>query len=183
MRLLAAITAVALCACLPNPQSVKERREGFDRDSLRGKLILDQLPSDARKVGAVFGNRIELAAVRTDPPNPKRGDKVQVTFFWTAKKPVNEDYMVFVHGDAIGGNARRIHGDHWPAKGKYPTDVWRSGEYVVDTFQMDISADYGAPKLGVYTGLYKGNYRVPRTDKGAVYGDNENRTRPLEIAF
>ena len=181
----AGLVALLLSAtgCLPNPQSVKERRESFDRDALKGSLLFDAPPSNMRKVESVFDDRIQLMGYTLDPAEPKKGDTVVVTFFWTALKPINEDYMVFVHGDAIGGNARRLHGDHYPAKGKYPTDVWRVGDIVADPFEVKISSDYGAPRLGINTGMYKGNYRVPRTSKGLVYGDGENRTRPVEIVF
>lgn len=175
--------AILLAGCLPNPQSVAERREHFSRGGLKGSLILSSLPSDAKSVGAVFGDRIKLEGYRLDPVSPKRGDKVSVTFYWGVLKPVNEDYQVFVHGDAKGGNARRLHGDHFPAKGKYPTDVWQPGEIVVDEFQMKVSKDYGAPKLGIYTGLYKGNYRLPLTSKGSASSDNSNRSQPVEITF
>ena len=175
--------AFLLSACLPNPQSVAERRESFSRSGLKGSLILSSLPADAKAVGAVFGNRIKLEGYRLNPRTPKRGDRVSVTLFWGALKPVNEDYQVFVHGDAKGGNARRLHGDHFPAKGKYPTDVWRPGEIIVDEFSMKVSKDYGAPKLGIYTGLYKGNYRLPLTSKGNAPSDTANRSQPVEITF
>jgi len=169
--------------CLPNPQSVKERRENYPRTDLRGSMILNALPPDATAVGAVFGDRIKLEGYRIVPTVPKRGDSVKVTWYWRAQKPINEDYQVFVHGDAVGGNARRLHGDHFPAKGKYPTDVWMENEIVVDEFTMKISSDYGAGKLAIYTGLYKGNYRVPLTSKGAVPSDKDNRTRAIELTF
>ena len=170
-------------ACLPNPQSVKERRDDFPRDALRGEQLLDAPPPGMKPVGAVFGDRITLMGYETIPEAPKRGDNVDVRLYWSVSKPVTEDYMIFVHGDAIGGNARRIHGDHWPAEGKYPTDVWREGEVVVDRFKVRIDDDYGAPRLGIFVGLYKENYRVPMTSKGSGEGDNENRIRPIEIVF
>lgn len=178
-----ALSVLVASACLPNPQSVKERRESFDRDGLLGDLLFTEPPPQMKPVGAVFGERIQLAGYSLDPAEPKRGDTVEVTLYWSATKPISEDYMVFVHGDAISGNARRIHGDHWPADGKYPTDVWRPGEFVADRFKIRISGDYGAPKLGINVGLYKGNYRVPRTATGSAFGDNENRSRPVEITF
>ncbi|MBI3178330.1 MAG: hypothetical protein HYZ27_01635 [Deltaproteobacteria bacterium] len=160
---------------------MNERRESFDRRALIGSVILDRLPVNATAVNAVFGERIELTGVSTDPPKPKRGDSVDVTFYWSAQKPVDEDFMVFMHGDAIDGQARRIHGDHFPAKGKYGTDLWRPGEIIADTFTISIDGDYGPRQLGLFTGLYKGDYRVPLTNKGNAASDAENRSRPLVI--
>ena len=176
--------ALGSAACLPNPQSVKERRESFDRGSLEGDYILSAPPAGMTEIGAVFGDRIKLVGYTLDPAQPKRGDTVDITLYWTALKPVPEDYQVFVHGDAInGGNARRIHGDHFPAKGKYPTDVWREGELVVDTFSMSIPSAYEPERLGVYTGMYLGDYRVPLTSRGASASDAENRSRAVEMVF
>lgn len=174
---------LALGGCLPNPQSVKERREQFPRDDLIGSLILDSVPSDAEPVKAVFGNRIELLAYRLDPPTPRPGDRVAVTFYWSATGIVDEDYQVFVHGDAIGGQAGRIHGDHFPGDEKYPTDVWQKGEVIVDRFKIFIPPGYGPKKLGLHTGLYKGNYRVPLTDKGVKPGASDNRSLAVTMTF
>ncbi len=183
MRYAVAIIAFAITACLPNPQSVKEQRENFDRDSLKGTLILDSTPSDMVPVGAEFGKRAKLVGYKLDPKQPSGGDKVQVTFYWTAIAPMAEDYEIFIHGDAIGGNAPRIHGDHYPAGGKYPTAVWREGEIVVDEFSIRIPISYGPKQLGIYAGMYLGNYRVPLTNRGSAESDNENRSKAVTITF
>jgi len=184
VRALASILAVGLfVGCLPNPQSVKERREEFDRDDLQGDLLLNQPPNGMIDVGAVFGDRIKLLGYTLDPVQPKRGDNVEVRLYWTALTPISEDYQVFVHGDSIGGYARRLHGDHFPAKGKYPTDVWRENDVVVDPFDVNVPGDYGPKQLGINLGLYKGNYRVPLTSPGKGGSDNENRSRPITLTF
>ncbi len=170
-------------ACLPNPQSVAERRAEFPRASLMGSLVLTAPPPGMVEVGAVFGDRIKLVGYTLDPEQPKRGDSVKVTFYWSALRPIAEDFQVFVHGDAAGANARRIHGDHYPAKGDYPTDVWREGEIVADPFTIRISGDYAPERFGLYTGLYMGDYRLPLSDRGKAPADNENRSRAVEIVL
>lgn len=177
------VIALLAIGCLPNPQSVKERRESFDRASLQGELLLSQPPADMIDVGAEFGHRLKLLGYTIDPKIPKRGDRVRVKMFWTALKPVNEDYQVFVHGDAIGGYARRLHADHFPAEGNYPTDVWRTNEVVVDPFEVKLPKDYGPKQIGINLGLYKDSYRVPLTNKGKASADNENRSQPITITF
>ncbi len=184
MRRLSGFAALLLCAsCLPNPQSVAERRESFDRDDLQGELLLKKAPDNMQPIGALFGGRIKLVGASTDPAQPKPGDRVTVTFYWSATDVVAEDYQVFVHGDAIGGNSGRIHGDHYPAEGRYPTDVWRPGEIIADPFKMWIPPGYGPKKLGIYTGLYKEKYRVPLSDKGQRPSGSDNRSLALELNF
>lgn len=176
------VSSLVSFACLPNPQSVKERRESFDRDALRGKLILESPPATMVRVEAEFGI-IKLLGYTLEPVTPKRGDKVEVRFYWSTSAPVDEDYQVFVHGDAIGGGARRIHGDHFPAEGAYPTDVWRPGEIIVDPFVVRIPSEYGPTQVGLNAGLYKENYRVPLTNRGLAPSDKENRSQAVTMTF
>jgi hypothetical protein len=175
--------AILLSACLPNPQSVKEHRESFDRSDLLGTMILESPPAQMKPVGAVFGGRLKLLGYTLDPEQPRPGDRISVTYFWTALKTVDEDYEVFVHGDAITGKSSRLHGDHFPADGDYPTDVWQVGEIVVDPFKIWVPPGYGPKQLGLFTGLYKDKYRVPLTDRGLAHGTGDNRSRAVEIVF
>lgn len=168
-------------ACMPNPQSVKERRAEFDRSGLEGRYIVKELPSDLVRVGAVFEDSIELVGYTIDPPRPKRGDNVQVTYYWTAHRETARDFKVFIHGDAIEGSYRRLHGDHWPADGKYPTGVWRTGEYVKDPFRLKIPGSYGPDRLGLYSGLYRGDDRLDLTQKGRKPGTADDRSLAVEI--
>lgn len=177
------LLTLGMAACLPNPQSVKERREQFPRDDLMGDIILTAAPAEMKPVGAVFGKSIELLGYQVSPEHPSGGDRVTVTFYWGAVGPIEEEYEVFVHGDALEGQAPRIHGDHFPAKGKYPSDVWQEGEVVVDEFTLWIPVGYGAKRLGLYTGMYKENYRVPLTDKGQRPGASDNRSLAVELTF
>ena len=177
------VGAAALAACLPNPQSVKERRLGFDRSELKGRLILESPPADMHRVDAVFGDSLRLLGYTLNPAQPARGSRVEVTYYWSALRPIAEDYMVFIHGDAIGGRASRLHADHYPAKGDYPTDVWQVGEVVVDRFTVGIPPGYGGSAVGLHSGLYKGNYRVPLTDAGRAPGGRDNRSMAVRIQF
>src|SRR5688572_14300402 len=98
-----------LAGCLPNPQSVKERRETFNRKPLKSDgLILDSSPADMIAVGAEFGKKVKLVGYTMEPSSPSPGDRVAIKFYWTAIAPIAEDYEIFIHGDAIGGNASRI---------------------------------------------------------------------------
>lgn len=177
------IALVVASGCLPEVQSVKERRESFDRAALRGSVIVDEVPPGAKPVGAVFGERAELLAYELDPPQPKPGGRVRITFFWSSRRPMAEEYQVFIHGDAVGEKQSRIHGDHFPARGRYPTDVWQEGEVVKDEFSIYIPPGYGARHLGIFTGLYKGNYRVPLTEPGSRPRTGDNRSRAVDIFF
>lgn len=181
VRVVMCAAVVAAAACLPNPQSVKERRAEFDRSGLQGAYIVSELPDDLERVGAVFDDTFELVGYTLDPPRPKRGDTVTVTYYWRALEPSARDFQVFIHGDAINGEYRRLHGDHWPADGKYPTGVWREDEYVKDPFRVAIPSSYGPDRLGLYSGLYRGDDRLRLTERGRKQGTSDNRSLAVEI--
>ena len=197
-----------MSSCLPNVQSVEEKRQQFDRSSLNGRVLLDTPPSDMKPIEAVFGRQTELLGytMRVVGPEPKSGllglfqwlfsstkidasakprpgSRVQIDFYWKAQTTMAEDYKVFVHGDAVGQKQARIHGDHYPADGKYPTDVWRVGDIIMDTFFISIPPGYGARQLGIYTGLYKGDHRVALTSSGRRPRTSDNRSRAVDIFF
>ncbi|MEM1025730.1 MAG: hypothetical protein AAGD10_05015 [Myxococcota bacterium] len=177
------IVALLSVGCLPNPQSVKERREGFDRSGLNESFILSELPQDVAPVGTIFEGAIELVGTRIDPPEPRPGQAIRVEYFWRVLRPFARDMKVFIHGDALEGDARRIHGDHWPAEGRYPTGVWQAGEIIRDPFTLRVPSDYGPPKLGLYSGLYRGKDRLDITEKGRVNASADDRALAVEIRF
>jgi len=167
--------------CMPNPKSVRERRTDFDRSGLKGRYIVEELPKNLVPVGAVFDDAFELVGYTMRPERPKRGDEVDITYYWTARRESARDFKVFIHGDAIEGSYRRLHGDHWPADGRYPTGVWRVGEYVKDPFSIRIPGSYGPPRLGLYSGLYRGDDRLRLTERGRKSGTADNRSLAVEI--
>lgn len=183
MKHLGFVAGALLIGCLPNPQSVKERQEGFDRSDLVGEVILDGLPEDVVPVETVFGGAIELVGTRLDPPEPQPGQSIQVEYYWRVLRPFARDMKVFVHGDALEGDARRIHGDHWPAGGRYPSGVWQVGEIIRDRFTLRVPSDYGPRRLGLYSGLYRGKDRMDITKKGRVTASADDRALAVEIRF
>ncbi len=182
-RALLALSALIVGGCLPTVESVKERRENFPRSGLTGSILLEATPPDMQPVGAVFGGRAKLLGTTLDPARPTPGRQVTVTFYWTAVGPMEEEYQVFLHGDAVGEKQSRIHGDHFPAGGRYPTDVWREGDVIRDEFTIFIPPGYGGKHLGLFTGLYKGDHRVPLTDGGVRPQTGDNRSRAVDIYF
>ena len=174
---------MAQLGCLPTVQSERDRHEALHRRARARGWVVSATPASMRPIGAVFGDKVKLLGYRADPQRPRPGQGVQVTFYWTALRPVAEDYQIFVHGDAVGDQQRRIHGDHFPAQGRFPTDGWRVGEVVVDTFNITIPPGYGARHLGLFTGLYRGDYRLPLSDGGSRPHTGDNRSRAVDFFF
>ena len=98
-----------------------------------------------------FGGRIELLGFGLDQPLTP-GQTSVLTLVWRARRPVERDYTVFVHG--VDGMGRRwAQHDKRPLGGSYPTNVWAVNEVIVDHYTLAVDAD--APEgLCLWVGLY-----------------------------
>ena len=65
-------------------------------------------PPPLTPLGSVFDDRVELLGVDLDPPRPQGGDTVSVRFVFRVRRPLFDDFQVFVHGDPSGQSTRRL---------------------------------------------------------------------------
>ena len=178
----AVLIFVCLAACIQRPTSVSQRREAFDRTNLSDVIVRD-VPATARPVHAVFGEAVELVGMEVDPPTAHPGEAVQVTYYLRVQDEPEEDYMVFVHADELDerghGGSERIHADHFPASGRYPTGVWRKGEVVRDVWTLKVPSSFRGEAVALWTGFYPPGKddRWPLTNPKNVVNDGQNRVR------
>jgi 4-amino-4-deoxy-L-arabinose transferase-like glycosyltransferase len=114
--------------------------------------VVERLGTPVQAVpGATFGGGIELLGFSLDRPLTS-GQTSVLTLVWRARRPVEGDYTVFVHGvDATGH--RWAQGDKRPLGGSYPTNVWAANEVILDHHPLAVDAD--APDdLCLWVGLY-----------------------------
>jgi hypothetical protein len=183
LRTALAIAALSAVACIERAPSPRDRRDRFDRGGL-SEVLLRELPSPATKVGAVFGDSVELVGTDVSPAQPKPGDSVQVTFYFRVTDESDDDYKVFVHIDDRSGRAERINADHWPARGKYPTSAWRRGEVVRDEWTFTVPSYYSGEGLDLWTGFYQPgkDERWPLANGKDVRHDGQNRVVAATVA-
>jgi mannosyltransferase len=111
-----------------------------------GTVFSDE-PDIDHPVNFNFGDRLRLLGYN------QSGDR-QVTFFWEALRPLDEDYYVsLILRDTAGQAWGRWDGR--PAAYLYPTDRWRVGQIVFGRYDLSPRdgtppGDYGLD-LGVYT--------------------------------
>ncbi|HCF58422.1 MAG TPA: hypothetical protein DFS52_10565 [Myxococcales bacterium] len=181
-RILVLLAAVLAAGCIERAPTPRSRRTSFKRSGLTD-LVLADAPAGHRRVGAVYGDSVELAGIDHAPQTPKPGDKVEVTCVYRVLREADVDYKIFVHLDAKGGRAERINGDHWPASGRYPTGVWRKGEYVRDRWSFTVPSYFDGDALEVWTGFYQPGKddRWPLTNPSAVRHDGNNRVLAASI--
>ena len=133
------------------------------------------LSADIRRLGTVFGERMELVGYQMADGEVHPGDALPITLYWRAIAPMAQDYSVFVH--ALSGNDLIIgQRDMYPGQGTFPTSLWRAGDMVADTYVIPILPATLAPAMAtIEVGLYvleTGERLLARDRQGQVIGDN-----------
>ncbi len=83
-----------------------------------------------------------------------------------------EAWHIFVHLDDATGTAGRIHAEHDPAGGRFPTDAWKPGDLIADSIWFVP----GSKPLMLYLGFYtQGENRLNLTSPGRGRDDGNDR--------
>ena len=163
--------ALLCCACIERPfeQPQARARSQVDRAALRDVLVPP--PPDSVAIGAVFGNAAELVAYKLEPAQMVAGQRAILTLYWRCRAEM-EPWHIFVHLDDATGTGERIHAEHDPAGGRFPTDAWKPGDFVADSFAFVP----GSHPLLLYVGFYShGENRLPLTSPGRGRDDGNSR--------
>lgn len=129
-----------------------------------------------------FDDRITFLGYSLDRGGPGQrpvyswGDTMEVTQYFRVERRIPRDYEIFIHID-LGGN--RIHGDHDPVGGLYPTNRWRSGDVIKNVHEIEIERFVAPGLYTFYTGFYSGDDRMSVDPDGAH--DGEDRVDMAEI--
>jgi hypothetical protein len=162
--------ALALCACIERPWEDGAARSRIDPSAVRD-VLLAAPPAGMTPVGAVFGGSAELVGFVVEPARLVPGQRATVTLVWRCKAEMDA-WRVFVHLDAADASGQRIHAEHDPAQGRYPSDAWRPGDLIADTF----SFVPGRTPLILYLGFYtQGENRLRLDSPGRGRDDGNNR--------
>lgn len=171
-----ALFGLVLPSCIERAPNAGGQREAVDRRAAAPYLVKD--PHPAVTVGAKLSG-IELVGLDVDPPQLRPGQRATITLYWRALEDPEARWTVFVHLDAPG--APRLHGDHAPAAGQYPTSAWRRGEVVRDPVVVRVPEAYPARSVEAWIGLYSGTERAPVTSAGPLGQDGQDRVLAARI--
>lgn len=160
---------------LPRPESAVEARTGFDRAKLQN-VLLKTPPEELYAVDAVFGEKIRVLGSKLPAAPLNKGDAINLEVFFEALREMDRNWKMFVHIDREGATYR-IHGDHWPAEGAYPTSYWQQNDIVRDALDKRVPLDAPPGKYVVYIGFYIGDDRLPFTGGDKSLHDGSNRVR------
>jgi hypothetical protein len=141
-----------------------------DLNPLR-RFVSETAPSPQNALSINFDDKLQLVGFDL-PAEAHRGEDVKVRLYFKVLAPVGGSYKVFLHFDGPGA---RVNGDHVPLDGKFPTQFWTPGTYVIDEYLL--KPDRATQPSGVFQlffGLFSGDHRL-KVKEGA--SDGENRVR------
>ena len=145
-----------------------------DRNPITRALV-SEVPGDAHKSKIIFRERkdgkdaVELLGWKMVPEFPAPGSPLRIILYWKVLKDMRTNWKIFVHLDAAG---QRIHGDHDPVEGLYPTSDWTKGDLIADEHRVVVKRTISRARFTFYVGLYRGSTRM-QIHKGRK--DNDNR--------
>jgi hypothetical protein len=115
---------------------------------------VDQLAVEPSFLDVRYGGCCELVGYIPSGRPVHAGDRVPVTLVWQSLEATDRDYSLFVH--AMAADDQQVgQVDSYPGSGMYPTSLWHSGEIIVDTVSVLISARVKGPILVRFdVGLY-----------------------------
>ncbi len=119
-------------------------------------------PEVGLTVGARFDVYAELYGANVEPTAVAAGEPIRVTLFWHAAEEMPKSYTVFVH---LIDAENRIWAqqDSIPQGGARPTTGWLPGEYIADTYTLQVKPDTPPGEYWIEVGLYDaGDPTFPR---------------------
>jgi hypothetical protein len=84
---------------------------------------------------ATFGNAIELVGADF-PEVVRRPGNIPLSLYFRVNKKPPGGFRIFVHFDTPG--EPRLIGDHAPLNGAFATEYWLPGEYIRDTYNVEV---------------------------------------------
>jgi hypothetical protein len=110
-------------------------------------------PDNITATDTIFGEVAQLAGCSLNPSVIHPGDCLTVTLYWRSEVEVDKSYTVFVHVVDGQGQLTAQH-DSPPANGTLPTNLWVSGEIIIDDHTVRLPSDIGVGTYALHVGIY-----------------------------
>ncbi len=159
---------------LPRPDGAGDARKPVDRGALSA-VVTKTKPVPKKVVEATLGG-VRLLGVDLPTEKLGKGSSIKGTLYFETVSALTRDWTVFVHID--GKNAEfRIHGEHPPVGGQFPTTLWESGDFIVDKWDARVPLDAPPGTYTVWVGFYEGDDRLPFAAGEPSLHDGSNRVK------
>jgi len=143
--------------------------------------LVEATPASMRPLQVDFGGQIELLGWEVQPAEVRRGETLKVSYYFRAKGPVGDDWLVFIHGDGPQEGSHRVFGDHAPVGGLLPTSEWKPGQIVRDDHEFRVPSNYPYDSFSLWMGFWKGTRRMDVTLRHLHDGTNRVRTAQIKV--
>jgi hypothetical protein len=161
----------------PSQPEGTEKPEGTTKPEVTTKTDWPDQPAPWKwRVSAktMFEDAIELVGADF-PASMRRPGTIPLTLYFRVHKKPKPGFRVFVHFDAPG--EPRLLGDHALLNGTFPTDYWLPGEYIRDTYDVEVPLmTTPAGKYTVLLGFWPGG-EGKRLKITAGQNDGSDRTQ------
>jgi 4-amino-4-deoxy-L-arabinose transferase-like glycosyltransferase len=148
---------------------LSNRTEGTEQDlnPLRRFVSTDE-PKPRLPLNIDFEGKLKLLGYDL-PDVLDRGQDFRIRLYFQVVQPLDSSWKVFLHFDGQGG---RFHGDHVPLEGRFPTQHWTAGTYVIDEHLIQPERNQqSSGSYRIFMGLYQGDTRL-KVSAGPQDGEN-----------
>ena len=168
------VGAVALVSgCVERSQELSEA----EREQL-SQFVTTERPSPAHELDVQFENKVELIGYDLEPATWTPGQPGTVTWYWHAKRPLEEGWSLFTHvADATDNNRMNSDGES-VVRRLYQPGRWKAGEFIRDEQRITLPEDWASPRATLYVGVWNGPHRLQVTQGP---NDGDNRARAVSI--
>jgi hypothetical protein len=139
-------------------------------------MLLDAPPAPAAAMDVVFDDQIEAFGWEVTDKSGKVVPEVvparpyHLRIYYRVLKQPSATWKAFVH---IDGHQRRYNGDHNVLDGKYPMNLWRPGDVVVDDLPFRLEPNFEQGEYTVYFGFFTGDNRL-KVSRGPQHENRGN---------
>lgn len=128
-------------------------------------------------VNANFENKVELIGYDL-PSEIERGKPFKWRAYYRVNQAIPGAYKIFLHFDGPG---TRFNGDHVPLEGKFATNYWVPGNFIIDEYTVTPDkATQPSGQYTIFTGFWLGDQRL-KVVAGAQDGDNRVKVGSVRI--
>lgn len=132
------------------------------------RSVLDTRPTPTFPMDVDFDGKVKLIGYDL-PSQLERGADFHIRLYFEVLQPLTASYKVFVHFDGAG---TRFNGDHVPVEGRFPTQYWVPGSFIVDDHLIQPEKAYQPSGVyRVFMGFFLGDKRLP-VKSGPQDGEN-----------
>ncbi len=143
--------------------------------------VFSEAPSMAHPLRAEFKEGVAFLGYDLEPEPLKTGEEFDLILYFECLTALSKNWQVFIHIDLVGRKDQRIHGDHYPVQGLYPTDRWLPGDIVRDKVRLKVPRNFSPGRYTIYLGFYSDDPRMTVLPGFPQDGANRVRAGILQI--